>query len=125
MIDHIGIEVANYEASKQFYMNALAPLGYKLLMEVHGFAGFGIEQGEGPIASFWIHEGKKPGSTTHIAFAAKDRKAVDAFYAAAIKAGGQCNGKPGVREIYHPNYYGAFVLDPSGFNIEAVCHKPV
>ncbi|OGT30774.1 MAG: glyoxalase [Gammaproteobacteria bacterium RIFCSPHIGHO2_12_FULL_35_23] len=124
MIDHIGIEVADYETSKQFYSKALAPLKYKLLMEMSGFAGFGVENGAGPIANFWIHQGASPSHNTHIAFTAKDRLTVDSFYKAAISAGGACNGKPGVREIYHPNYYGAFILDPDGNNIEAVCHKP-
>lgn len=123
MLDHIGITVSNYEVSKKFYQKALAPLGYKLLMEVQGFAGFGLEQNGGPIAKFWLHQGDKPGSSTHIAFTVPDRETVDAFYAEAIKAGGKDNGKPGIRAIYHPNYYGAFVLDPDGFNIEAVCHK--
>ncbi|MDO8954022.1 MAG: VOC family protein [Gammaproteobacteria bacterium] len=124
MIDHIGIEVSNYEKSKLFYEQALAPLGYQLLMEVAGFAGFGMASKEGPIASFWLHQGENPGTKTHIAFSASDREAVNQFYLAAIKNGGTDNGKPGIREIYHPNYYGAFVLDPDGFNIEAVCHKP-
>jgi catechol 2,3-dioxygenase-like lactoylglutathione lyase family enzyme len=93
-------------------------------MEVQGFAGFGLKGGEGPIASFWIHEEKaRAGLGLHVAFQAKNRKLVDAFYGAALAAGGKDNGKPGIREIYHPNYYGAFVLDPDGYNIEAVCHQ--
>lgn len=123
MIDHIGIEVSDYEIAKQFYIKALAPLGYKLLMEVSGFAGFGSEQNAGPIAIFWMHQGNNPSQKIHIAFTAKNRKIVDEFYHTAIRAGGRDNGKPGIREIYHPNYYGAFVLDPDGNNIEAVCHQ--
>lgn len=124
MIDHIGIEVSDYKKSVEFYKNALAPLGYVLLMEVQGFAGFGVENLSGPIADFWIHEGTEPTRKAHIAFSAANRKIVDSFYSAAIKAGGTDHGKPGLREIYHPNYYGAFVLDPDGHNIEAVCHRP-
>lgn len=123
MIDHIGIEVSDYKASVDFYKKALAPLGYSLLMEVQGFAGFGLKKSGGPIASFWLHQGDHPTGGAHIAFTADDRKAVDAFYEAAIIAGGKDHGKPGLREIYHPNYYGAFVLDPDGHNIEAVCHS--
>jgi catechol 2,3-dioxygenase-like lactoylglutathione lyase family enzyme len=123
MIDHIGIEVSDYETAKHFYKKALAPLGCKLLMEVQGFAGFGLEGAQGPIATFWLHQGNDPTHKTHIAFKAANRAMVDAFHAAAINAGGKDNGKPGIREIYHPNYYGAFVLDPDGHNIEAVCHE--
>ncbi len=125
MIDHIGIEISNYEKSKFFYELALKTLGYELLMEIKGFAGFGCKEDKGPIASFWIHAGNNPTHTTHIAFNTKSRSIVDAFYEAAIKAGGTDNGKPGIREHYHENYYGAFILDPDGYNIEAVCHEPV
>jgi catechol 2,3-dioxygenase-like lactoylglutathione lyase family enzyme len=124
MIDHIGLSVSDYGRSKAFYIKALEPLGYQMLIEVQGFAGFGLGKNGGPIASFWIHEDKSkvvPGA--HVAFAASDRKSVDAFYEAAIKAKGTDNGKPGLREMYHPHYYGAFVLDPDGYNIEAVCHQ--
>lgn len=125
MIDHIGIAVSNYEQAKSFYCKALAPLGYTLLMEVQGFAGFGVEEAGGPIATFWLHEDKdKVATGTHIAFTAANRKSVDDFHQAALQAKGKDNGKPGIREIYHPNYYGAFVLDPDGYNIEAVCHQP-
>ncbi len=123
MIDHIGIEVSNYQTARDFYVKILAPLGYELLMEVHGFAGFGEKSATGPIAAFWLHQGELTSKKTHIAFVAKNRQAVRDFFAAAIKAGGKDNGAPGIREIYHPNYYGAFVLDPDGHNIEAVCHK--
>ena len=124
MLDHIGVEVSNYDRSIQFYKQALAPLGYSLLMEVHGFAGFGIQSEKGPLAKFWLHQGDTPTRKIHIAFTAENRHVVRAFHDAALKAGGKDNGLPGIREIYHPNYYGAFVLDPDGYNIEAVCHSP-
>lgn len=124
MIDHIGIEVSNYQKSVEFYKKILEPLGYVLIMEVQGFSGFGPKNSSGPIANFWIHQGNEPTRKAHVAFNAEDRKAVDVFYQAAIAAGGKDHGKPGIREIYHPNYYGAFVLDPDGHNIEAVCHNP-
>ena len=89
-------------------------------MEIHGNIGFGKDSKP----YFWMKGGTATNPSMHIAFEADDRSAVDAFYDAAIKAGGKDNGKPGVREYYHPNYYGAFVLDPDGQNIEAVCHKP-
>ena len=125
MIDHVGIAVSDYERAKRFYQKALAPVGYVLLIEVQGFAGFGLESGSGPIAAFWIHEDKEkvlPGM--HIAFTAASWQEVDAFYQAGIAAKGKDHGKPGLREIYHPHYYAAFVLDPDGYNIEAVCHQP-
>lgn len=124
MIDHIGIEVSDYASAVSFYKQALAPLGYELLMEVQGFAGFGIKKANGPIANFWIHQGNNPTHKAHIAFTASDRKTVQAFYKAALNAGGKDNGQPGLREIYHPNYYGAFVLDPDEHNVEVVCHQP-
>jgi catechol 2,3-dioxygenase-like lactoylglutathione lyase family enzyme len=118
MIDHIGIQVTNLETSVAFYTRALAPLGYKLVMQIEQYAaGFGI----GGKPDFWIGAGK-PTDKIHVAILAKGRGDVRAFYDAAIAAGGTDNGPPGVREVYHPNYYGAFVLDPDGHNIEAVCH---
>jgi catechol 2,3-dioxygenase-like lactoylglutathione lyase family enzyme len=119
MLDHISIRVANYERSKKFYIEALAPLGYKLLMESASGAGFR----KGLIPDFWIKQGE-PSSGIHIAFASTDRAAVDAFYQTALAAGARNNGAPGLRPNYHPNYYGAFVFDPDGYNIEAVCHGP-
>lgn len=120
MIDHVGIPVSDAGRSKRFYEAALSPLGYELLMEpVSRAAGFG--QAGKP--DFWI--GENPTSATvHVAFASPDRATVDAFYAAALAAGGQDNGGPGLRPEYHRGYYGAFVLDPDGNNIEAVCHTP-
>jgi catechol 2,3-dioxygenase-like lactoylglutathione lyase family enzyme len=123
--DHFGFNVTDYAKSKAFYEKALAPLGYKVVMEItaeQGGPGGGL--GDAGAPSFWMNQGRSLGNTIHVAFAAPDRKTVDAFYAAAIAAGGKDNGKPGLRENYHPNYYGAFVIDPDGHNIEAVCHKP-
>jgi catechol 2,3-dioxygenase-like lactoylglutathione lyase family enzyme len=126
MIDHIGFAVSDYARAKAFYERALAPLGYVLVMEVQQdendakAAGFGANGKP----DFWIGGEGKLNLPVHIAITAKDRAAVDAFYKAAMAAGGTDNGPPGIRAHYHPNYYGAFVLDPDGHNIEAVCHKP-
>jgi catechol 2,3-dioxygenase-like lactoylglutathione lyase family enzyme len=127
MIDHTGLVVSNYAKSKQFYLAALAPIGYRMLMELPAsvtgstdVAGFG----EPPKPDFWISKGAPNKPPLHIAFRVPNRALVDAFYKAAMAAGGVDNGKPGVRPHYHPNYYGAFVLDPDGHNIEAVCHEP-
>lgn len=120
MIDHAGIVVSNFEKSKAFYTAALAPIHYVLIMEVPGAAGFG----DNHKPDFWIVQGTPNQPPTHLAFGVQSRAMVDAFYAAAIKAGGKDNGAPGVRAHYHPNYYGAFVLDPDGHNMEAVCHLP-
>jgi catechol 2,3-dioxygenase-like lactoylglutathione lyase family enzyme len=123
MIDHIGLGVSDYERSKTFYLAALAPLGYELFMEVTEagpYAGFGV----GGKPDFWI--GKRDSSTVgaHVAFAAPDRATVRAFHEAALAAGARDNGPPGLRPEYHATYYGAFVLDPDGHNVEAVCHQP-
>jgi catechol 2,3-dioxygenase-like lactoylglutathione lyase family enzyme len=127
MIDHIGFPVSDYERAKAFYLKALAPLDYSLVVEVgqqdnpgEQAAGFGA----GGRPDFWIGGEGGLNKPMHIALLAKDRAAVDAFYKAAIAAGGRDNGPPGVRAHYHPNYYGAFVRDPDGHNIEAVCHLP-
>ena len=126
MIDHIGFPVSDYETSKAFYAKALAPLGYGLVMEVPvnemdaPAAGFGI----GGNPDFWIGGEGGVGNPVHVAITARDRAAVDAFYKAAIAAGGEDNGAPGLRPQYGANYYAAFVLDPDGHNIEAVCYAP-
>ena len=122
MLDHLGLDVTDYDRSKAFYERALAPLGIELIMEpVPGIGGFGDHQKP----YFWIGRRERPAQTgVHVAFSAPSREHVDAFHAAALAAGATDNGGPGVREIYHPDYYGAFVLDPDGNNVEAVCHTP-
>jgi catechol 2,3-dioxygenase-like lactoylglutathione lyase family enzyme len=122
MLDHVGFSVSDYERSKAFYEQALAPLGLTLLMEpAPGIGGFGENQKP----FFWIGtRDPAPRSEIHVAFAVDDRESVDAFHAAALEAGGTDNGGPGVREMYHPDYYGAYVRDPDGNNVEAVCHRP-
>ncbi len=123
MLDHVGVEVSDFEASKAFYERALEPLGIRLLMEFEGTAGFGKETDHGPKPFFFIGErGRPPVSGAHVAFGVRSTEQVGAFHAAALAAGGTDNGAPGPRPIYHPGYYGAFVLDPDGNNIEAVCH---
>jgi catechol 2,3-dioxygenase-like lactoylglutathione lyase family enzyme len=126
MIDHMGFSVSDYPRAKAFYEKVLAPLGYALVMEVAApesgqpAAGFGA----GGKPDFWIGAEGKLDRPLHVAFLAKDHRTVDAFYRAAMEAGATDNGPPGLRPHYHPNYYGAFVLDPDGHNIEAVCHAP-
>jgi len=119
MIDHIGIAVSDLARSIEFYRKALAPLGYELIMSFPEVAGFGA----GGKPDLWIAKGA-PQDHVHVAIRSKGRAEVRAFYEAAIAAGGRDNGPPGVRAHYHPDYYGAFVLDPDGHNIEAVCHEP-
>lgn len=118
IIDHVGVAVSNYERSKAFYTRVLATLGIEFIMEVQGWGGFGRNGKPG----FWFGEHHEPQQPMHIAFSADTRAQVDAFHAAALAAGGTDNGAPGVRRSYHPNYYAAFVIDPDGHNIEAVCH---
>jgi catechol 2,3-dioxygenase-like lactoylglutathione lyase family enzyme len=127
MLDHVGFAVSDFARSRQFYQQALAPLGITLIMEVDAsvtgadsHAGFG-ESGK---PYFWIGGGKSLSGTLHVAFSVADRAMVQAFYDAALAAGGRDNGPPGLRTHYHPNYFGAFVFDPDGHNIEAVCHLP-
>jgi catechol 2,3-dioxygenase-like lactoylglutathione lyase family enzyme len=120
VLDHVGLPVSDFERSKRFYEEALSPLGYELLMVPSASeAGFG-RQGK---PDFWIARGD-PGHAVHVASTPDDRATVDAFYEAAIAAGGRDNGGPGLRPQYHPSYYGAFVSDPDSNNIEAVCHGP-
>jgi catechol 2,3-dioxygenase-like lactoylglutathione lyase family enzyme len=129
LFDHITLSVSDYARSKAFYERALAPIGAKLIMEFGKAAGFGREGkpdlwiGEGP-SSFQTPEQLHPITPMHVALSARSRAEVDAFFAAAIAAGGHDFGKPGIREHYHPNYYAAFVLDPDGHDIEAVFHGP-
>lgn len=120
MLDHVGLRVADMDAARAFYREALAPLGYALVYEGHGWAGFGADG----MPDFWI-AGEGPTSPpVHVAFRADSRTGVDHFHAAGLAAGGTDNGAPGLRPEYHKDYYGAFVLDPDGNNIEAVCHGP-
>jgi len=120
MLDHVSVGVGDFRRAREFYDSALAPLGIKALMGGEGFAGYGDVR-----PFFWIGGGSGAVATpTHVAFAAADRATVDAFHAAALAAGGTDNGGPGIRAHYHANYYGAFVRDPDGHNIEAVCHTP-
>jgi catechol 2,3-dioxygenase-like lactoylglutathione lyase family enzyme len=128
MIDHTGVNCSDIKRSKSFYAKALAPLGYKVMMELSAqmtggteVAGLGAE-GK---TDFWLAEAPPQKPHVHIAFRAKDRKLVDAFYKEALAAGGKDNGAPGPRPHYHANYYGAFVLDPDGHNVEVVCHDPI
>jgi catechol 2,3-dioxygenase-like lactoylglutathione lyase family enzyme len=132
VIDHLGMKVGEIARATEFYLKALSPLGYGIVMEVsaeesgHGAAvGFGPPGAPGDFQSgkpsFWIGEGERSGPV-HVAFVAPSRAGVDAFYRAALAAGAKDNGPPGLRPHYHANYYGAFVLDPDGNNIEAVCH---
>ena len=127
MIDHTGVNVSNFAASREYYRRALAPLGYALVMELSAavtgradVAGFG----DPPKPDFWVIGGAPNQPPLHVAFRVASRKVVDAYYQAALAAGGRDNGAPGLRPHYHPNYYAAFVLDPDGHNIEAVCHEP-
>jgi catechol 2,3-dioxygenase-like lactoylglutathione lyase family enzyme len=124
-IDHIGISVADYERAKKFYMAACEPLGFTLREIPKEYTGGVPTAGMGPEGRpfFWISASGKS-THLHIAFRAETRKQIDAFHAAALAAGGKDNGGPGVREMYHPHYYAAFVLDPDGHNIEVVCHTP-
>jgi catechol 2,3-dioxygenase-like lactoylglutathione lyase family enzyme len=129
MIDHLTTYATDFEATKRFYAAVLAPLGHALAVEMvaswdpeyptRRMCAFGPGR---PI--FWIAEVKQASSPRHLAFAAAARPAVDAFHAAGLAAGAKDNGAPGPRAVYHPNYYGAFLLDPDGNNVEAVCHRP-
>ncbi len=127
MIDHMGLSVSDFSRAKDFYTQALAPLSMTLMMEippemagVHNHAGFGANGNP----FFWIGTSKAASRNIHLAFTANTRAEVDRFFEAALAAGGTDNGAPGPRPQYHPNYYAAFVLDPDGNNIEAVCHQP-
>jgi len=127
MIDHTGLNVSDPAKSRRFYDAALAPLGYKVLMEIpleHTGGIVVLGYGVAPKPDFWVTQGTPNTPPIHIALQAANRQQVDAFYRAAMAAGGRDNGPPGPRPHYHEHYYGAFVLDPDGHNIEAVCHGP-
>jgi catechol 2,3-dioxygenase-like lactoylglutathione lyase family enzyme len=119
MIDHVGVNVSDLDASRAFYEQALAPLGYAVAIEYEEHLGFGA-----PFPDFWISRRGEATAPAHVAFRAESREVVDAFHAAALAAGGRDNGAPGPRPHYHEHYYGAYVLDPDGNNVEAVCHQP-
>lgn len=127
MLDHVGFAVSNIEASRRFYEAALKPLGLSVLMEATpdqteaGGTAIGFGKGD---PFFWIGDNERVGEGTHIAFTVDNRATVDAFHRAALEAGGVDHGAPGLRPHYGPNYYAAFVLDPDGANIEAVCRRP-
>jgi len=122
MLDHITVAVRDHAAAKRFFAEALRPLGYEIVMEWEGYCGLGVKGKP----DLWLkgEDAEHPVGAQHVAFAAPDRKAVDAFHAAALRAGARDNGAPGVRTDYHPGYYAAFVIDADGHNIEAVCHRP-
>jgi catechol 2,3-dioxygenase-like lactoylglutathione lyase family enzyme len=128
ILDHIGFGVSDYERAKRFYAEALAPLGIALVMEMGpeetegGVSACGF--GRGPKPEFWIGSDGRVSPPLHVAFTATTRAEVHAFHEAALRAGGTDNGGPGLRPHYHPTYYAAFVHDPDGHNIEAVCHAP-
>lgn len=125
IIDHFGLAVNDFARSKAFYVKALAPLGITALAEFEPMPNYHVMGfGRGQKPEYWIASKKNndPLSTIHVCFGARSKAEVDAFYEAAIAAGGKDNGKPGIREMYHPNYYGAFVYDPDGNNVEAVWH---
>ena len=126
MIDHMGIAVSDIVKSREFYLRVLGVLGYVLCKSSPSAASFGVTEGHGkcadPAGEFWISEGTPMTPRVHVAFNTASRADVDAFFAAGLAVGGTENGVPGLRAKYHPNYYAAFVLDPDGYNIEAVCH---
>lgn len=128
MLDHIGFAVSDARRSRAFYDAALAPLGIVMLMEIGpdrtGSGGTVFGYGKDQKAFFWFGDNERTGEGFHVAFTVESRQLVDEFYEAAIAAGGTDNGAPGLRPHYHPDYYGAFVFDPDGHNIEAVCHIP-
>lgn len=120
MLDHIGIGVSDLEASRAFFLQALAPLQVTAIMEFPDTVGLGREGKP----TLWLARSTDRPAPLHLAFTARNRADVDAFYRAALAAGGRDNGPPGLRTLYHPNYYGAFVIGPDGHNVEAVCHLP-
>lgn len=120
MLDHVALYVRDLAAAKAFYAQALAPLGYRVVVDEHEDVGFATP-GEAP--DFWLCEREDTSAPTHVAFKT-DRPTVHAVYEAALAAGGRDNGAPGLRAHYHEHFYAAFVLDPEGNNIEAVCQQP-
>lgn len=127
MLDHVSLGVGDLDRSRRFYDAALRPLGGRRVYDMEILSGYGLAEDK---PCFWIAGPDagvaelRPSSGSHVAFAAATRAAVDAFYKAAMAAGGKDNGKPGLRPEYHETYYGAFVIDPDGHHVEAVCHRP-
>ena len=128
MIDHTGFDVSDLERSKAFYTAVLPPLGHRILSDLGFAVGYGsdasVAAGGDPAGTFWIAKGPPQEPRIHLAFSARTHQEVRDFHAAALAAGGRDNGPPGYRPRYHEHYYAAFVLDPDGYNIEAVCHRP-
>lgn len=128
MIDHVGIAVTDTARSRAFYDAALAPIGITLMIEIGGAdtesGGDACGYGKDGRPFFWFGDNETVGKGFHVGFAVETRAEVDAFHKAALAAGGTDNGAPGIREIYHPDYYAAFVICPDGHNLEAVCHLP-
>ena len=122
MFDHVKFGVSDYAASKAFFLEALEPLGVAVVSE--GSPAYGVELNAKGVASLCLYQTEDKPAPLHLAFTAESRQQVDAFYRAALQAGGKDNGAPGLRAHYHANYYAAFVIGPDGHNIEAVCHKP-
>jgi catechol 2,3-dioxygenase-like lactoylglutathione lyase family enzyme len=123
MFDHVKFGVSDYAASKAFYLQALEPLGVVVVSEGAPTYGVELSTPQGKVSLCLFQTGEKP-AHLHIAFVAESRSQVDAFHRAALQAGGKDHGAPGLRPNYHANYYAAFVIDPDGHNIEAVCHEP-
>jgi catechol 2,3-dioxygenase-like lactoylglutathione lyase family enzyme len=125
MIDHVTLRVKDIGRTRAFYAAALAPLGYAIGYEAahEGTKVLGFTK-DGHIDTWFIDHTEPLSGPTHLCWRASDRAAVDAFHAAGLAAGGMDNGAPGLRPHYHPHYYGAFLLDPDGNNVEAVCHEP-
>jgi catechol 2,3-dioxygenase-like lactoylglutathione lyase family enzyme len=126
MLDHVGFPVSDFDRSQEFYDAVMPAIGARRMMNVTAemtggsrHAGYGVDKPD-----FWIGTGAALTGVLHLAFCAASRTEVDAFYAAAMAAGAKDNGAPGLRPQYHPDYYGAFVFDPDGHNVEAVCHRP-
>lgn len=127
MIDHVSLSVSNIRKSRDFFVEALKPLGYSIVYDIEDIAGWGLgisgfSLGQDGETRLWL-DGDNAAQKTHIAFVAESREVVDAFHSAGLKAGGIDNGAPGISEQYSPTYYAAFILDPDGNNIEAVCRK--
>ena len=126
MIDHFGITVSNLERSTEFYIKTLGALGYTLIKSNSGSVSFGVRDGHGqgfdPGGDFWVSQGAPMNPRVHFAFSAASSSVVDDFFSEGLAAGGTGNGEPGLRPQFHPHYYAAFLLDPDGYNIEAVCH---